>query len=309
MKYKRHLTAGVLTLTLAAVVALCFYLWPERKPWPQIPLTQGVVPSVVVAVEPDFGYRIGDIVPVTIYVRQAPKTTVDVGSLALEGDFEIVGEPDVQVIDAQDGGKILRVKLSLQSFAYKKALSSRLSMSFNVQGEKQDREIPRTSFEVHTSPTWDGREVLQEGTQTIWQGHHLAVTLAFVILGLCGMCGGTFLVIRLRRQIPAPEVPVTPLTPRQIAVRDFNAVWAKISRGDRGPENFREIDRILRKLLLIETVLLKHIDMALGQNHPYLSQVQLVIGKCEAVMFKGDELGKEDLVSIKEAVADILLRR
>lgn len=304
---KLNLTRVVAVVAVVAALALVF-MWPKSADWPQFAATENNAPATVVEVKPDFGYRTGDLIPVTLYIKEAPGTQVDIGSLALEGNFELVGEPDVFTKDLEDGSRLIRVRITLQSFAFAQSVSSRVSMIWTVDGQRDTFELPETVIKVYTSKTWDGREELQEGEVHLLRSPTPWVNLALFVLAVGGIIWTTRYIRRLIAGLPV-EVIEVPVSPRILAKQRFDVVWAKIAAGDLSEENFKEINLILRQFLKIETVLRKFIPLAVGENHPYIEQIVLVFGHCERVMFEGDVLNAEELAALKTSFDEIILLR
>jgi len=304
---KLNLTRAAVTVAILAALALVFF-WPKAVDWPQFAAAENNAPATVVEVKPDFGYRTGDLIPVTLYIKEAPGTEVDITSLALEGNFELVGEPDVFAKGLEDGSRLIRVRLVLQSFTLAQPVSSRVSMIWTVDGQRDTFELPETVIKVHTSMTWDGREELQEGEVDLLGSRTPWANLALFVLSVAGIIWLSRYIRRLIAGLPR-EVSEAPVSPRLLAKQRFDAIWAKIEAGDLSEENFKEINIILRQFLKIETVLRKFIPMAVGENHPYIEQIVLVFGHCERVMFERDVLTAEELAALKTAFDEIILLR
>jgi len=299
-------SAGVgLTLVLLACI---FFLKQEQK-WPEFPATAvGPAPLVQLQVERDFGWRTGDAVTLNIFIKTFAGTSVDVEGIALAGDFEIRGDIRLDSRKTEDGGKITRVQMSVQSFNFKPAVSARVSMTWNKDGEKDWKEIDPTSIELHTSATYDGRDNLQEGKLQYLQGFHLWVTLAWIVGGIGVVIMATLYIRRETRNLPVYVPPVEPMSMWVWAVIRFESAWTKILAGDRSPEVFQEIDYVVRTLLMIETVALTHVEIALS-NHPFGKQGTYIIKACELVLFRGDKLKDSQLKQMKLCFEQIVANK
>lgn len=301
MNKRKILLLSALVAGLVAVILLAVTLLPAGSgvKWPDFPQPQGAEPQVVVQVEPDFGYHIGDLVPVDIFVRQPQGTHVNVDAMALEGDFEVRGEPEIT--SEQHGADLyIRYRVTLQSFqAFKPAYTAKISMTYEKVGDRNSYEVKAPPIAVGTSNTWDGRDQRQEGKLAPWYGDHLAWTIAYLVIGLGGFIVSWIAVVRIRRGMPKPKVPVVPLTPRQKAKLRFDRVWKKIRAGDQSEANFRVIDVIVRKLERIEHVLLEHVPIAVGDNHPRQAQIIHILSQCERVIFQGVTLSEGELDALE----------
>lgn len=295
MNKRKTLLLSLGAVGAAALILLAVALWRPSPAvqWPAFaPANE---PQVMVVVDPDFGHHIGDVVPVDIFVRQPHGTKVDVGSMALEGDFEVRNEPEVTRAVRGDA-EYIRIRLYLQSFAaFKPAYEAKISMVYEVPGDRNVHEVKAPTVKVGTSNTWDGRDEIKEGQLAPWYGSHLLWTIGYLVAGVLGFIGSWIAVRRIRKGMPKPSQPKTPLSPRQKGKILFDRVWKKIRAGDQSERNFRQIDVIVRKLERIENVLLEHVPVAVGDNHPRKAQIVHILQQCERVIFQGVKLSEDEL--------------
>jgi hypothetical protein len=311
MKYRKLIRWAIGCLAVAALLIAGLMYFKPAQEWPQFPKeAKGPAPAVIYEVERDFGWRTGDVVPVNIYIREFPGTSVDVDGLALEGDFEVKGDTKVDTRATADGGKVIRVHMTVQSFSFKPAVSARVSMTWNQTGSKEWNEFPKTELVLHTSPTYDGRDGnLQEGHLTLLQGTHLLWTVGLLVLGIAG-----FIAARKWRnwsdanKPPLPAEPKRPLTLYEWAMARFDKAWDRIQKGDRSDDVFREIDHVVRKLAHVETVQISHLEIALSDN-PFKRQALFIIKTCERKIFRGDALEEKYIAAIKVAFDEMVSRR
>lgn len=300
--------AAALVLVGAVLFGALYFVKTEEK-WGNFPAdAKGPAPIVQVQTERDFGWRTGDVVPLTIYVKSFPGTQVDVDGLALEGDFEIRGDIKVDSRSTADGGKITRIRMDVQSFAFKPVVSARISMTWNQEGSRDWNEVPKSTVELHTSPTWDGRQQLQEGHPAFIQGMHLVKMLAMFALGIGGVILATLYIRREIRNMPVVVEPPQPLTLYDWAMMRFDRVWKRVEAGDRTDEVFQEIDYITRTLMHVQTVKISHIDIALS-DHPFKKQGVYIIKTCERVLFRGDAISDKHVRALKTAFDEIVSRK
>lgn len=313
-------------LLIAACVAFLSWLsWDERSDWPvfpsdhqtqggdsnagQIPETDHVKvtppksplePEIVARVERDYGWRIGDLVPVDFYIKQRPGTEVDLHSVALEGDFELAGNPDFVERELADGTKLIRFKAHFQSF--RKAPSWRLSANFSyrVLATNDDVTVELPVLQLYTSNTWDGRDLMQKGKLYQHYGMEIWITLAYVVLGALG-----FVVFRRWRRsilayIPEPAEHFSRSTRFIAARRRFDRIWAEMEKGDRSKENYIALCRVFRRLYKLETKtsLEAYYWYLYGRNGPI--EIASMIEKCEKVIYFDQVLSDEEHYSIKK---------
>lgn len=317
----------VLSWTMALLVATAagYLLWEQYggPDWPDMPAStkqpsstqaQGdgsavppLAPQVVVQLDRDFGYRIGDIVPVTIYVKQQAGTRVDLHTIALEGNFEIAGqetgrEDTTPVVEKslEDGGKILRLKVKLQSFAVAPKLTAKMSVSYRVIAPNDEYTVVLPAIEVYTSNTWDQRDLIKTGELVFLQGFHWLINGALTVLSIVGVVMFWRLNRRFRSYL-AESLPARRRIKRLVLARmRFDAVWSKIAAGDRASQHYEEIERIVRGLFEVETKTTEEAAywFLYGNRGPY--RVVQILHQCDRVIYRGEVLSEEDNAQIKE---------
>lgn len=279
--------------------------------WPtSFPETKDSAPSVVVQVDPDFGYRTGDVIPVTIFVRENAGTEVDISGLALEGDFEIRGEPVLTRKSLGEGAQGYCLQLQLQSFSIQPKLSSMVSFTWNVRGQRQWKEVKAPLVDVFTSLTWDGlRKEIQPGPMTAITNNHLYVSIG-MLAGSVLLFIGCIVFQRYYHRLNAASEERRQASPRMVCKRRVDAARKAIEAGDTSKENFRIIAEAVRTYLGLDSVLLSGVPEALGHN-PYKKRIQASINLCERVVYRDEEVTLNDgeLRYLWVFLDDILLRR
>jgi hypothetical protein len=297
--------AWTICVLIVSVAALTAMFWSKRTIWPEFPQSKDFVPQVVVKVEPDFGWRLADRIPVTLFIKQKADVNIDLNSLAVEGDFEFSGSPTVYSRDNKDGSKYVRIDLMLQSFAVQPKLTMKANMSYLVKGEPDPKLISLPGVELYTSRTWDGRNQRQDGPMAVEHGWHFWTTGLALVLGLTGslLCG--LYLLKIRKE--AAEEAAAPLTGRALARQDFELVWQRIQARQDGDEDYKEIARILRRLYRIETRVTWEIPMELGDNHPHLKQILGINKLCDRVIYKDNPLTGPEKAEIRRLFDEITL--
>ncbi len=293
----RHLkfvawTVGVFLLAAGALTAT---FWSKRTIWPEFPAATDSAPQVVTQYEPDFAWRIGDRVPVHIYIKQQPNTQLDLNSLALEGDFEIAGRPEIFVREFRDGSRLVHLKVNLQSFNVAEKWTFKATMSYLVAGSKESHAAKIPGAEIYTSRTWDGRETIKDGPLPVVHGLHYWTTAAALLAGIAGLIFGLWYLRHIRATTPVEEIPSSSW---ELARRQFDAVWARIAQGDDSPERYKEVERIIRGHYRIESKTVREVPFELG-NHPHLKGILVILGNCEKVLFARQPLTPEEKLAIK----------
>lgn len=301
---------GLAALLVAFAVGICTMLfWEDRTEWPSFPSDAqtpvGVLaaasstPELAATLDRDFGWRIGDVLSVTVYMKQKPGTVIDMHSIALAGDFELVGAPDVFELTKPDGSKVYRVKLKLQSFSVAPQLDLKANVSYRVLASNEDITVDLPTIAPYTSKTWDGRKLIQEGKLDILHGLHGWITAAYVVLGFVGFSFFWRLCRKFYSLLPVAVKRL--LGPSRFikARKQFDAVWAKMEAGDRSRENYVALARIIRRLYLIETktTLEAKYWYLYGHNGP--PEIADMLMECDKVIYLDRTLTDEEHYRIK----------
>jgi hypothetical protein len=300
---------ALLIATALGVAACAAIFWSDRTEWPIFPSevrTQAGLkaaaapdPEIVAHLERDFGWRIGDVIPVTVYLKQKPGTLVDLNSIALAGDFEMVGAPDFFELSRPDGAKVYRVKIKLQSFTAAPQWSLKANISYRLLATNDDITVDLPTIAPYTSKTWDGRDKAQEGKLVILHGWHDWMTLLYLVVGAVG----TVVFFRYSRYFYNMMPMKTRLRKRLSrfikARRQFDAIWAKMEAGDRSRENYVALSRVIRKLYLLETKtsLEAKFWFLYGRNGP--AEIADMLIECDKVIYLNAVLSDEEHYRIK----------
>lgn len=306
------LIVAVMGFSLAGVVLVTRSdqtRWPDFDAAAVAADAPAVTPLVIPAYERDYGWRTADVIPILIFIKQQPETVVDLHSLAVEGDFDIITEPDIVTRDFADGSRWIRVRFKIQSMKVDKQLALKTSMLVRIRETGKDQLVAIPAFMPYTSPTWDGRDMIQDGDPEYQHGLHNWVTLAYVLGGIVGI-----LVLRhLRRKWLSQNNTARSLsgweTRRQIARRDFDIVWEKFENGDYSSANYQEVARIIRTLFLIECKVRHEIEWELGGAHPFKDQTLALLDICGKVLYQQQVLKEHEQNAIKTIFDQIVPAR
>lgn len=309
--FKINRRKAVIGGVIASLLLVAYWFLPSggAPDWPQYPETQESAPSVVSQLEPDFGYRTGDVIPVAIFVKEQPGTEIDISSLALEGDFEIRGEPKIHRAGTEDGGQQYCIQLQLQSFSMSPKLRATMSMQWNTKGNRQWKEVKHSLVNAFTSLTWDGeRKEIQSGPlpviNSLWK--YLSPALMVFAVLLFGAC--LFYQRWFERATAAREQKVQ-ASARMVCKRQVDSARKRIEGGDLSEHHYVAIAAALRQYFNVESTVLAYIPLALGDHHPYKKRVQASINLCERVAYKSVKLTATEQKYLFEFLDDILLRR
>ncbi len=298
---------GGVAATFLALVCVTLLLmlesalfWSARVEWPVFPdQVKAHESQVVMEVARDFGSRIGDPVPVTLYIKQQPGTVVDLHSIAIEGNFEIRGEefgnrprPYEEVM--KDGSKRIRFQVELQSFSVAPSLKASTAISYKVVETNDEFTVTLPALVVTTSNTWDKQDRILTGKLPYLQGWHLVCNS---LITLAGLFAAAYFYVLYRRYLALhPEkLPGARRARRFVLARKrFDEVWAKIEGGDVSTANYVEIERIVRSLYEIESKTTREAGFwfLYGNRGPY--QAVEILHQCDRVIYLGETLTAED---------------
>lgn len=296
--------AVLVTVALALIAQIgLFTLTGDQVKWPEFPAAEKTAPpsapSVVAKLERDFAYRIGDVVPVVLYIKEAPDTRVDLNSIALEGDFEIRGSGKLYQETTKEGGRILRFQLSLQSFSAAPAVSTKAAISYRVLSSNEEYTVSLPALAVSTSNTWDQKERIVEGELFVVHGWHGWINGGLLAAGLLLSIYG-YRRYRYFKSL-SPEALQSPRRAKRFVVARirFDRVWSKIEAGDLSAANYIEIERIVRALYEIESKTTREAGFwfLYGNRGPY--QAVDILHQCDRVIYLGETLSVEDNLLIK----------
>ncbi len=290
---------GLVWLTKSDLTA-----WPDFSAASQNP-EDPLSPQVVSDFDRDFGWRIGDIVPVQLYLHQKPGTIVDLHSLAVEGDFDILEEPTIVTRDYEDGSKDIGIKFRIQSMSPAKKLNLKVSMLYRHLAGGDDKLISIPAFEAYTSPTWDGRDIIKDGKPDFIQEHHMLWTLAFIFGGIALATTARSMRRRFVAEVERAKKKAWE-TRRQTARREFDEAWARFEAGEYRVENYKAIVRCLRKLFRIESKVRREIELELGGGHPYREQTLKILEITSRVLYEERVLSRDEHQSIKDLFDQIV---
>lgn len=289
-------------IVLVSTVGLGWFYWGQRTIWPDFgPVAKDnpSAPQVVADVERDFGWRTGDRIYVDLYIKQQKGTEVDLNTFAIQGDFEVSGEPDVFTRDRKDGSRLVRYRIPVQAFNLKPDWKLNATMTYRIEGVVDDQLITLPALALHTSATWDGRkEIKEESAKPVFE-YDLFVNAAIILGGIALLVVSIKVYRRAASGIDDPPVLVS-LSPRSIARRDFLAVWALITSGDVREENYKEIERIVRRLYRLEARTMREVKWEL-YNHLHRDDVVRILTLCDQVLYSRHFLNEAEHDEIWQA--------
>lgn len=237
---------------VGTIAVLCALLWFDRHrapEWPHFPEAHGDAgskPQMLVEYdEPfDFGYRTGNLIPVDIVVKVPAGTSIEEGTLAMQGDMQLV-KKQTERGTAADGTCYYRFRLKLQNFVYKPKLTGTASLSYRMDGDTVLHRLQSEDIEIYPSKTFDGRKMGHPKDPVLHthQGYHALLTLAMLVGGLSGMVLCLWQPWRKRNAVAEP-LPAPPASdPFVTAGAAYDVVCSSESASR---DQVRELVRALR---------------------------------------------------------------
>lgn len=242
-----------ITASLAVVVVIAGLLWWWQTPkWPDFAQAQSDQAQVVVQLERDYAYHIGDLITIDVFLKQREDVSLDASTLAVRGDFELVGKPKVVAKAVEDGVTRQHVRIQVQSFAAKPELKLEATFAYKKGEQRLDLAVPSQS--LFTSKTWDGREQLKEGDDPrvpfYWYAMRSVVPLGLGSLAFLVLC-----VVAIRAQIRSRPAPTFDLTREQVI-----ELFERVRDGSSTSEDHKLLEGAIRARFNVGTVSASEVD-------------------------------------------------
>lgn len=308
MKLKRCIYSA---LALMLVAAAGFSVWRStNRPMalPEFPHSEGFVPAAVVEVEPDFGWRTGDIIPVRIYIRQIDGVECDTKSLTVGGDTRL-REFTVRQELMPDGARVLRIDLQLQAFVWQQKVKGSLKIDYRVAGSRERKPLLLPDLEFSTSRTYDGDKTSKhpkDPPPVFVTGYDWLVTLGLGTVGLCvTSCAFWYLLMRpVKRR--AKKEKLVPNTPEwNAAVMQVTAILEKLKAGQAQEPLLRALDKLLRRLYNMDAVTVQDLQ-AMAEKQSALMPLTLASQYCQNTIYSGKLLERTEIDNLAELVNEAL---
>lgn len=283
--------AGAVAVIMISAMALT-----NPKEWPGFPDITGPSPAYVLDYdERDFGWRTGNLVPVTICFKVPAGTTLDAENLSVAGDLALM-ERRITTQNGAEGLVYIRVEMKLQSLVYMPKWSAEVNVSYREDGGKWQK-LKVEQLEVYTSKTFDGRKRHPEDPRLeASQGLHAVWTFSLLALGLAGTVFSVGVIVR--RPKAKKAVAVTPLHPWT----EIDQAWRLMRAGDRNPQTLRTTCAALRFYFKAQSA---SIDDLNATGDPLSQQVAQVLEPLEQALWTGIGPDEQKLVELEHALDNI----
>lgn len=324
MTKKRWLLGGCLAALLVAAGYLS-YARNSAVKWPAFPEVHNA-PVAVSDLLPDFAWRTGDVIPLTVFVKEAPGTAVDLKSLQLKGDAQLRAYK-ITVETQPDGTRLIKISIEVQCFALKQPVWKVIPVVTYREGDKQERKVMELpEFEIGSSNTFDKRKierVLPNGNKiemkdghpkeqpfvylvsNTWMWDVAYATVALMVVAVC------IRVIHKRdkgKKGPVNDKPLELFSDEWAwTVEDVQAAVKLLQEGNAEKETYIRVQRGLLRLYRLDSVPLPEIQAAADGPCPGLMSMMHIVGFCHDVIYgRTEKLDYKDVDKIAELLPEAL---
>lgn len=279
---------------------------------------------IVVGSPRNFGYRIGELIPVTIIISGDKNVQVNMEALQRgflsndASDFEPAGKP-VVTSEERNGKKIWRVQLLVRSWVMKPVLVFNCDFHYATEllpdGKTPNwKPLTTPDFVIETSNTaTDAAKELMPGDMDLKASPKPALvqplkTGGYVLLSLLPI----WLLVKLWKRIR----PARPLTTREQAWLEFDEVLDQAKQaGGLKYEHLQRIAGTLRSFLHIEAVPVSEVALPLEQYFAvYDNRVEMMtitvsaLSKLERALYSKMPLTQQEQLTLMREIERIVPR-
>lgn len=304
MKRNRLVAIVVALMAIAGAGLTWQFSLSEPSTWPELLKAKEGEPSYNWELEPDFGWRTGNHVPVTLYFQTGETNKIVPEQLAVEGDFILVDKKTSQEV-GPEGEHRTRIDLTLQTFDYKPIWTAQVSIGYNTDSGVIARQklLP---IEIASSKTFDGKNSghPKEPQLDIIDDGHAWATFALVLIGGVGTVLSVRQLVGRPKEKKAPDAVVEEPLEGIDAIR---AAWCAITSGDHEAENYRRLSTQVRDHFGVGTMTVSEIE---ASEIAHKDVAAGVLSACDRVLWMGMSLDSADvdkvnaLLGVDSAQAD-----
>ncbi|MBX9689545.1 MAG: hypothetical protein K2X27_22740 [Candidatus Obscuribacterales bacterium] len=296
----------MLLVAAASFSAWRYFVRPMQVP--EFPTVAAGLPAAVVQMEPDIGWRTGDILPVRIYIHEPSGIVVDTRSLMVNGDTRL-RDSKVRIQAMPDGSRVLQLDVELQSFVFEERHKAELRVDYRVLATKERKVAILPALEFSSSRTYDGDKTTKHpkdrpAVYAESQGYILTVGLA--ALGLFGLLS-SFWYLLMRPVYRREKAPLMPDTDEwREAVRQVHAILARLKKGEAQVPLLTGLEGLLRRLYNLDAVTVTELQVLSDGAHPALQPLTLVCADCQRSIYANLPLSQKELSNLGELVLEAL---
>ena len=334
---KNFLRMVALFLTLACTAGAAYAQEEDGFPFPPQPAAADPVPQnpavrsldsgrlmIAVGSTRNFGYRIGDLIPVTVVVSADKNVRVNLEAikrktLSSEGsDFELAEAPIVTT-EERDGKTIYRIQLLLRSWVIKPVIVFNCDFHYAIDllpdGKTPNwKPITTPDFVVENSNTaTEAAKELMPGDMELKASPKPALVAPLKIGGFLALSLlPAWLLLQLWRRIR----PARPKTTAELAWLEFDAVMEEAkAKGGLKYEHLFRISGTLRSYLRIEAVPVSEVAIPLEQyfslhdnKTEMLSLAISALSKLERALYAKMDLTRQEQVTLMQEIERLVPR-
>lgn len=325
-----------LHILIAVAMSLCLaskaqaqeeFFLPEKSPEKVVQVNpvqqfyEGGKLTVVVGTTRNFGWRIGDVIPVTVVMSAEDGVRINIDTLlrrviAHEGsDFKLVGSP--RLVETRQGNRnILVIELNLRSWVIEPALSLELDFMYAVAslpGSKTPDWRAAKTPELIITRSMTASELSAEldlGNMKAKTSPEplLARPLLFAGWSLVCLVPVSLLVGFLYRRLSRK-----PLTPAQLARYKISRILRRARKTGLNQDRIRDLAAVLREYLQVETASADELNAHLQEFFKQDENKELLVSwattalkTCDLVLFSKAELADSDKIELIKQIQAVV---
>ncbi len=290
---------------------------PEPEPVPENPVMKvyenGRI-TVLVGSSRHFGYRIGDILPLSILVLADQDVrlnfdAIERGVLSADGsDFEVVEPAKARLVQQASGRNIYRIDLTLRSFVMKPGIVFDAQLLYALDMIPNSllpnwKRLTTPDFVVTTSRTADNGTSLLEGDMSRGENRISWFTWPLAVLGgSLFLLWPSLLVLSLLKRVR----PGRALSREEAAWQVLDRVFRQGKRSGFSVGHYKKIAAALRRYLEVEAETLEEVIAELRDRHPQIDVVKSALSRCEDVLFREQVLDDEDNEELQRELKQLI---
>ncbi len=310
MKAKRCFYAALALALLAAASFSAYRQLCRPMSVPEFPVAAEDKPSAVVELEPDFGYRTGDIIKVRIYIRQPAGIKCNTKSLLVNGNTKV---RDVAVASRAfpDGSEVLRLDAQLQNLVFEQKVSANMKIEYSVGGSRKRQDFQLPDLEFSTSRTFDGDQRSKHPKDPPFvfiSSYGWLMNIAVASIACAAMVASFWYL--LKRPVLKFRKKKEQLIPGsdawEKAIKQVRKIVEQLKAGEEQPEHMRALDGLMRRLFNVDAVTVQDLMARADAESPDLMSLTLVSQYCQRVIYASLLLTPAELSNLGELVEEAI---
>lgn len=310
MKAKRWFYAGLALALVAAASFSAYRQFCRPMSVPEFTSAPEDKPAAVVELEPDFGYRTGDIIKVRIYIHQPAGIKCNTRSLLVNGNTRL-RDVSVATRDFPDGSQVLRLDAQLQNLVFEQKVAANMKIEYVANGSRKRQEFQLPDLEFSTSQTFDGdqRSKHPKDPPFVFISSYGWLQTIAVASVACAVMLSSFWYLLKRPTLKFKKKKDT-LVPGsdawEDAIKQVRKIVEQLKAGGEQVELLRGLDGLLRRLFNVDAVTVQDLMARTDNGSPDLMSLTLVSQYCQRAIYAGLLLTPAELSNLGELVEEAI---